>query len=67
MKRDPLDRMIGAPCDDDRGAVPNVGVSPDALSPMAKDRLIGWQLERALGRDGIGAAAKEAAQVGDKK
>lgn len=67
MARDPLNRIIGAPCDDDRGAVPNLCGSTDILNPAAKDRLIGWKIEQALGREGIGAAAKEVAKVGNEK
>ena len=61
------ERLIGAPCDNDCGAVPNLGglASAEILTPAAKDRLLGWQIAQALERHDIGAAAKEAAQVTD--
>lgn len=59
------ERMIGAPIDDDRGSVPGVPGNLEALNPAAKDRLIGFQIERALGTSGIRDAAKKAATVAE--
>lgn len=57
----PFEGSMGA----EHGPVPNLGrfVETSSLSPAAKDRLLGFQLEQALGRDGVATAAKQAAEV----
>jgi len=53
----------------EHGPVPNLGslVETAELSPAARDRLLGLQLERALGRDQIGARVQEAAKPNSEK